>query len=216
MNVDKTDLFRFVIPGYVFLLVFVSFFVMAGRYVLLGKNIDLIILLAGIPIGYVLSFVYRRILYQWLISPSVGEEALQRHQNDVLRDYLGANYEGLLASFRLNNFRAEEAVSEYVNQRLFGTESIPMQAFRMTALHSLGGAVFSIIVALFILTSFHVSCLPYFVASSWGVLLFWMFIIWALMLAYGRMFHHSRLYWTIAIRRLRPEEWQNWMGRIPN
>ena len=72
MNIDKHDLFRNVIPGYIFIIVILSFY--AFRNTLDSIAVSeaqkfLLVIFAGIPVGFPLGFIiqalYRIIFHVW-------------------------------------------------------------------------------------------------------------------------------------------------------
>jgi len=66
MNVDKHDLFRNVVPGFIFLIVVISFYGFTESLNNIKTNqIALVTLVAGFPLGFIIQHLYRIIFHIW-------------------------------------------------------------------------------------------------------------------------------------------------------
>ncbi len=82
VEIDKHDLFRNAIPGYVFLIVIFSFYAITEHLDAIKEApLAIVSIVAGFPLGFILHAIYRAVFHIWS-----GEQADMDEQNaDMLR-----------------------------------------------------------------------------------------------------------------------------------
>src|SRR3989338_3810412 len=75
MNLDKHDLFRNAVPGFVFMIVILSFYAVTGRLDAINQNQGALLgLVAGFPLGFIIHSLYRIIFHIWSGEQAALEE----------------------------------------------------------------------------------------------------------------------------------------------
>lgn len=169
MNLDKDDLFRNATPGFVFILVILSFYASSGliKTSFNDTTVSILTIVAGFPIGFILQSVHRMAIHTFLRE----RENMQKKEYDEFKvDRTEKNSEEFSekVAFELN----EDKNKKY-RERI---------DFLNTYFHALGGSAVAVWVAIFLLET-HSFFGPLFYGELWlGVL--WVivsFILW-----YGR------------------------------
>ncbi len=87
IELDKHDLFRNVVPGYVFLIVIFSFYAVTNRLDSI-KQIPMAIIgmIAGFPLGFLISVLYRIIFHSWTFGCS-EQKQMEREDTILIRRF---------------------------------------------------------------------------------------------------------------------------------
>ena len=145
MNFDKHDLFRNVVPGFVFLIVVLSFYGFSGTL----KNIQdnqgtLVALVAGFPLGFIIYNIYRIVFHI-----GVGEQRMMEEDDaEIMRKIVKEK-----TLFVENEFDKKEeknkALSHFLLAILNDTQFWKERNdFLSSYIHSLGASVLAIFLAL--------------------------------------------------------------------
>src|SRR3989338_3006805 len=95
MNIgtDKDDLFRNSVPGYVFIVVIMSFYALIGRLTVIADTAQAILtLVAGFPLGFIFYYIYRfvhiKVPFRFLSAKGKAWMSEQRHMEKQEADLI--------------------------------------------------------------------------------------------------------------------------------
>lgn len=172
-ELDKHDLFRYGLPGAIFLLVLFSFRTVHLNFDFLQiKPADLKLLLTiiiSLPIGYVVYFIYRA----WHILEEIDE--WEEHEAKQIRPLLQTN--GII-----NSSMDTKHLTYFVEFCLYIKSSVPIRERvygLITRVHSLGGCITAIVTAMvvLILTSILTGEWKFLSINYWILMVIWEFVI---------------------------------------
>lgn len=135
MNIDKDDLFRNATPGFVFILVILSFYASSGliKASFNDTTVSILTIVAGFPIGFIIQSVHRMAIH----TLSGEREDMQKNEyNKFKKDRPENNPEEFSqkVAFELN-----EGKNKKFRERI---------DFLNTYFHALGGSAVAILVAI--------------------------------------------------------------------
>jgi len=144
VEIDKHDLFRNAIPGYVFLIVIFSFYAVTGCLDAIKETpVAIMAIVAGFPLGFIIHAIYREVFHTWS-----GEQAKMDEENaKILRHILiqgklnipSGNDKKLSHSLLLIIAKGDKSFHERIH-------------FLISYIHALGGSAFAILLALIFMT----------------------------------------------------------------
>jgi hypothetical protein len=181
---DKHDLLRNAVPGYVFLIVILSFYAIDNRLDSISSY-SLIGVVAGFPIGFIFAVLYRSICHilsreqagMELADKKIIELKFKETFKKIMKEYPDIN-KNRVASNSLTYFLSRNDNNPF-KERL---------DYLITYVHALGASCFAIISALFFIVCFkfrYWSTCPFmeaFILRNWFLVLLWLFIIGAFFL----------------------------------
>lgn len=149
MNLDKHDLFRNAIPGFVFLVVILSFYAVTEKLENINANQEaLVALVAGFPLGFIIHSLYRLVFHIWTFGFS-EQQKIEEEDGEIIRRLIGFKTKPFEESFKKCKER-EKALSN-VLLLILREESVPWREridFLFSYVHALGSSSVSILAAL--------------------------------------------------------------------
>ena len=145
IKLDKDDLFRNAVPGYVFLVVITSFYAALGK---LDKITDvaqtILVVVAGFPLGFVIHYIYR--FFHIFLREQRRMEAFEA---ELITERLN---EDIVQSLRLDNepTRRNRELSQLFELFLCASENKTLKDrnhFLIMRVHSLSGAIVAMLIA---------------------------------------------------------------------
>lgn len=169
MNIDKDDLFRNATPGFVFILVILSFYASSGPIKESFNNtiVSILTIVAAFPIGFILQSVHRMAIHTFF-----GErERMQKKEYDEFKEK-----------------RPEKNSEEFSEKVAFELNDDKNKKYREridflnTYFHALGGSAVAVWAAIFLLETHSFFSLLFYGECWLGVL----WVIVSVILWYGR------------------------------
>ncbi len=168
MNLDKHDIFRNAVPGFVFLIVILSFYAVTGSLENIHRNQEALVgLVAGFPLGFVIHSLYRIVFHVWS-----GEQARMDEQEALwVDDTILRGLPREKAHYLM--FRMCESKNQNWKDRI---------DFLYSYIHALGASALAIVLALaFIFTiKYPLSCALCCFNSCIPFYIFLMAVIWVI------------------------------------
>lgn len=138
MNIDKDDLFRNATPGFVFILVILSFYESSGMIKASFNDtlVSILTIVAGFPMGFIIQSVHRMIIHTLFCE----RKGMQRNEYDEFKKE-----------------RPERNSEEFSQKVAFELNEDKNKKFREridflnTYFHALGGSAVAILVAILLL-----------------------------------------------------------------
>ena len=181
MNLDKHDLFRNAVPGFVFLVVVLSFYAVTERIDNINDTQKAIVLfVAGFPLGFIIHSIYRIVFH---IGGCCLSEQKKMEEKDAKimrgmfcenekmkeleRKYSDCSNKNKVLSLLLLFSLSEEKNKEWKNRI----------DFLFSYLHSLGSSILSIVMALAFMCwiKFHILLVrpwkTWFLTLMWGLII---------------------------------------------
>lgn len=169
MNIDKDDLFRNATPGFVFILVILSFYARSGliKASFNDTTVSILTIVAGFPIGFILQSIHRMAIHTFLRE---RENMQKKEYDEFKKDRSEKDHKEFsqTVSFELN-----EDKNKKFRERI---------DFLNTYFHALGGSAVAVWVAIFLLETY-----LFFNSLSYREL--WLGVLWVIVsfiLWYGR------------------------------
>ncbi len=199
MNLDKDDLFRNALPGFVFVLVVLSFFVAMDGWKIAEQVPNVLTLFLCFPLGFIIQSVHRvlHILFE--------QRRMQQQDMDTLRRRIRRRAENIFQG--VNGF--QQALAQWFAFSLNRDENRPFREridFLNTYFQTLGACCIAVIVALLFVISIKCGCCELFgfpslreilpiwkkcqtifvIRSFWIPALLWLFIAFFLLIGRRR------------------------------
>ena len=165
MNIDKHDLFRNVFPGYVFLIVILSFYAVRNALdsiTAVEAQKAVLAVFAGIPIGFPLGFIiqtlYRIVFHVWTFG-FWEQNKMEEEDANIIQDALDDNGKAAVNKLVLNykdNRERNKALSQLIS--LFQNQQankgyMDRINFLISNAHALGASALAIFMALMFILS---------------------------------------------------------------
>lgn len=209
MNFDKEDLFRNAIPGYIFLVVILSFYAVTNRLDHIeGTAGDLMLAVSGIPLGFLIQSIYRVTLHIGLLREQ------DKMEKDDARAIPQEVLNAVLSKFRPPNLNDAQGIfSQWLALSLNREENKPFRDrinFLISYVHALGASSLAIFLALpFIIfvkiqyfglcVCFEGSTLMYSPSSLHDFVLGWICPIWKTIPLLGNVYCIKHPAWQLCL-----------------
>ena len=149
MNLDKHDLFRNAAPGFVFLMVVLSFYAVTEKLENINAHQEaLVALVAGFPLGFIIHSFYRLVFHIWTFGFS-EQQKIEEEDGEIIRRLVGSETKAFEDSFR--KCKEKEKALSTVSLLILREESTPWREridFLFSYVHALGSSSVSILAAL--------------------------------------------------------------------
>lgn len=146
MNLDKHDLFQSAIPGYVFFVVFLSFWAVTGGLDKIAQSpVTIVGLIAGFPIGFLLRTIYGLLHRCFCEQSHMGQEECDIVNRRVASQYIDEFNQRVPEGERT---RTISHVLMFALSEDSNTSYRDRIEFHLSHLHALGASLVAVLVSL--------------------------------------------------------------------
>ncbi len=147
MDLDKHDLFQLAIPGYVFFVVFLSFYAVTGRLENIAQSpIAIVGIVSGVPLGFLLRVLYGQVFHRGMCEQyRMGQEECDMVTNRVESQYIDKFVKRVPEGERTRTvshalmFALSEDKNKSYRERI---------EFHLSHLHALGASLLAVLISL--------------------------------------------------------------------
>lgn len=165
MNLDKDDLFRNAAPGFVFIIVVLSYYLFNGRWTAVVQAPDTILaLVSGFPLGFIIQNAFRMIFH----IDSGEQDEMEKEDNERIKKRIKNSLRSKFQTI-YNKYGERKTLAQWLAFSLNKKENEPFKnriGFLISQAHSLGACWLAIILAfvcIFVLDGFWILTLD----GSW-------------------------------------------------